>query len=160
MRLIALAGLTALLAGCAGGTRSASPASAEPPRQPPPGGAHFKGPPPAWVETARGSRWLGYSSFCWKTTCADFAVARCGDERHTPTLRLRARELVRFHLGFPPSELALTFFARGHRLQSRRLRPGRTASWRVDRAGVFTLFARVQGGGDASYVACVRLTRI
>ena len=159
MRLIALAALIAFLAGCAGGTRSHPPA-AEPPRQPSPGGTHLQGPPPAWVETARGARWLGYSSFCWQATCADYAQPRCGDERHTPTLRLRARELVRFHLGFSPSELALTFFRRGRPLQPRQLTPRSTASWRVDGGRVFTLFARVRGGADASYVACVRLTPI
>src|SRR5437773_10984712 len=30
------------------------------------------GPPPGWVETHARWSWLAYSSYCWKTTCADY----------------------------------------------------------------------------------------
>jgi hypothetical protein len=79
---------------------------------------------------------------------------RCG-ERHTPTLHLRRGETVRFHLGFRPTEAGLTFFGAKPRFEQHRLERSRTPSWRIERAGAFSLFARVKGG-DASYVACVR----
>jgi hypothetical protein len=158
MRCVTLSLSTLLLAGC-GGSGSLSPrgGGAQPPRQPAPQVGRLKPPPPAWVETSRGSRWLGYSSFCWGTTCADFIAPRCGDARHTPTLRLRRGELIRFHLAFRPTELGLTFFGPKHRLQQDRLPLSRTPRWHVARAGTFSLFARAKGG-DASYVACARLS--
>jgi hypothetical protein len=157
MRFVTLSLLTVLLAGC-GGSASLPPANggAQPPRQPAPQAGRLKPPPPAWVESSRGSRWLGYSSFCWGTTCADFIAPRCGDERHTPTLRLRSGERIRFHLAFTPTELGLTFFGPNHQVRQHRLPLSRTPSWHIARAGTFSLFARAKGG-DASYVACVRL---
>jgi hypothetical protein len=156
MRPIALTVLALFVAATAASARPQASVLGEPPGQPPPAIGNLAAPPPAWVETARGSRWLGYSSFCWGTTCADFSAPRCGDVGHTPTLRLRRGETVRFHLGFLPVELGLTFFGRDSRLKGYRLALRRTAAWHVDQRGVFSLFARAKADGDASYVGCVR----
>jgi hypothetical protein len=145
-----------LVAGC-GASSSSSPApDVRPPSYAAPRTRSIKGPPPAWVETSRGSRWLGYSSFCWGTTCADFIPPRCG-ERHTPTLRVPRGETIRFHLGFTPTDAAVTVFGPSTPRERHHLEPSRTPSWRVETAGAFSLFARIKGG-DASYVACVRFT--
>ncbi len=151
MRLLAFIGLSLVVASFAVAGSEAVPAAA-PPRDPPPTLEKLKEPPPAWVETSRGSRWLGYSSFCWGTTCADFVPPRCGDERHTPTLRLRRGEGVRFHLGFSPSDVGL----RGPDRRQHRFGTTRTPEWRFTNVGTFSLFARSKSRGDASYVACVR----
>ena len=111
-----------------------------------------RGPPPAWVQTARGARWLGYSSFCWGDLCADYFGARCG-HRDTPTVRLTRGEVIRFHLAFAPSAIAIL---RGPRASPERLKPVRNPSWRVGAAGALTLFVRAKKGGGASYTACAR----
>ena len=81
------------------------------PPRPPPTPA---GPPPAWVGTAAGDRWLAYSSFCWSRAggrgagtglCVDYAAPP--RRRDLPTIRLRTGELVRFHLGFRPRSVSL-----------------------------------------------------
>jgi hypothetical protein len=154
MRFAIFSLATLVLVGC-GASGSTPQNGGLSPSQAAPTTGKLKGPPPAWVETARGSRWLGYSSFCWGTSCADFIAPRCG-ERHTPTLRLQRGETVRFHLGFRPTELGVTFFG-ANSGGIDHLPLSRAPTWRVERAGAFSLFARVQGG-DASYVACVRFT--
>lgn len=130
-----------------GGEANAAP-SAAPPKTPTP-----TGPPPAWLETERGSFWLGYSTFCWGGTCADYIAPSC-DERHVPGITVREGEQVTAHLGFEPREVTLTSFpAHGQR----KLEASRTPSWRVDREGAFSLFTGPEeGGGDASYVGCLR----
>jgi uncharacterized cupredoxin-like copper-binding protein len=127
--------------------------AAKPPAGAPPTALSWA-PPPAWVETALGSRWLGYSSFCWVSGCADYAQPRC-DDGHTPTLLLGKGELVIFHLGFAPKDVSLLSFSANRRDE---LAPARTVAWRVTDAGAISLFARAETGGDASYVACVVFT--
>ena len=111
-----------------------------------------RSPPPAWVQTAGGARWLGYSSFCWDGLCADYAGPRCG-HAHTPTLHLTRGEVITFHLAFAPTESGLY---RSLRARTKRLELVRNPSWRVRGAGAFTLFVRPKRGGDASYTGCVR----
>ena len=109
-------------------------------------------PPPAWVTTASGRHPLGYSSYCWRSksagVCADYVAPRCGDG-HTPTVRIRSGETVRFELGFRPSSLSIS--SRGH---TRSLPATQRPRFRVDRAGVTSLFADTAQNGDASYTAC------
>src|SRR5262245_13939955 len=121
LRLFALAIAATALAGCGGegdepGQRASLPTATEAYVGPPPGsapGTTAQTPPSAWVETAAGPRWLGFSTFCRTTgqssTCADDAAPRCGIEG-VPTIPVGAGETLRFHLGFDPSELSLRLF--------------------------------------------------
>jgi hypothetical protein len=106
------------------------------------------GPPPAWIETATGDRWLAFSSFCWKTTCVDFLPPEMRPE--LPRLTVRRGESVRFHLGFVPRAVTVTAGGKTARLAARRI-----ASWRAPKGGIVVVNARGTGG-SASYVA--RLT--
>jgi hypothetical protein len=141
-----------VLAGC-GSAQSSEPAS-EPPAEapakpvgPPPKG----GPPPAWVETAGGSFWLAYSSYCWERTCVDMLAPDARTD--LPRIVVRAGETVRFHLGFRAREAVLRFVASGAAEESVRLDPI-LLGWRAHRGGVVWLFTRpARAGGDASYVA-------
>jgi hypothetical protein len=124
------------------------------PPGPPPTLSGIKPPPPAWAETARGPRWLGYSTFCWRTGCADFILPRCGDRRHTPTIYVRHGESVRFHLGFTPSAVTVRYVGK----RRVRLATSRQPSWAPPTTGAFWLAARGRDGG-ASYAACLRFLR-
>lgn len=152
--MLAVLALASLAAACGdSGSTAAAPGR---PKDPPPRleGVPGSPPPPAWIETERGSRWLGFSSYCWRTACVDFIPPRCGDGR-TPRILLRRGELVRFHLGFRPRELTLDFLEQDGARQLK-LTPSRTATWRAVRGGVASLSARA-GTGSASYVGCFRL---
>jgi hypothetical protein len=127
---------------------------AAPPSGPRPSGPGANGPPPAWLETEGGSFWLGYSTFCWGGTCADYVAPSC-DSEHVPKIAVRRGERVTAHLGFEPREVSLTFFPGGE--SGGQPSGGRNPSWRVERAGAFALFAAPKEGGDASYVACLEL---
>ena len=167
MRSVTLIAVVVLLSACGGGSaqldetsgnRSTSePASeAAPPATPKPTLAGLSdGPPAAWLKTEGGSFWFGYSSYCWKTVCADFIAPSCDDPKHTPAITLRRGEVVTAHLGFEPTELGLSYFSGtgGPPESQEKLEPTRMPSWRVQRDGAFSLFARAQRG-DASYVAC------
>ena len=161
MRLLLLVGLLVLLAGC-GESSERDSAPADPPVAPPATpkptlGGLEDGPPAAWLETEQGSVWLGYSTYCWGTICADFVAPSCGDTEHTPEIAVRRGETMTAHLGFEPTELGLSFpQASGPGVAGpEELEPTRTPSWRADREGAFALFARGRGG-DASYVGCIR----
>jgi hypothetical protein len=133
---------------------SAAAALATPPRadaRPPfPAPDHPDGaPPPAWIETARGQRWLAYSSYCWLTPtrglCADYVDPR----RRTdlPRFVVERGEIVQIYLGFVPTEAFVTV---RNRLVS--TEASRVIDVRVREGGVLIvhLFGR---RGDASYVA-------
>lgn len=157
MKLAMVSIVATLLAGCGTTERASVHTRPQPPAKGPPGtGTSFAPPPPAWVETRHGSRWLGYSSFCWGTTCADLVASRCGDGL-TPDLRVRRNETVRVHLGFDPTELGLTFSTINGPGRQQRVEVSRTPVVRIERSGVFFLFARAKRG-DASYVACALFT--
>ena len=111
--------------------------AATPPADPTPRLPTPTGPPPAWLETDRGSFWLGHSTFCWK--------------EHVPRIAVSRGELVTAHLGFERRELTLTSFPAG---KPERITTGGDPVWRVEREGAFSLFAIAKEGGDASYVAC------
>jgi hypothetical protein len=148
-----VAALVLALAACGGGeARPASPGgpSGAPPERP------GEGPPPAWVETEAGSVWLAYSTYCWGSVCADFVAPSCVGEQAAPRVELRRGETVRFHLGFEPAEVALTFFPEGGEPDGVALDASRAPAWRADRAEAFSLFARADGR-DASYAGCAVL---
>jgi hypothetical protein len=152
--LVAAIGLVILAAGCAGSRRVGPPPN--PPKLPRP---LQPGPPAAWAETKAGSRWLGYSTFCWPdTVCADYGLGRCGDRRHSPLLHVRASESIRFHLGFEPKTVSLYLYGDPHaRPLTQVLDTSRTPNWRVTREGQFVLAAKSKSG-HASYVGCLRFT--
>jgi hypothetical protein len=145
LALVLLAAL--LLAGC--GSSSARPPSAAAP-------TIKNGPPASWLETNAGSRWLGYSSYCWTTRlegnkgtgiCADFLAPKCS-QMSVPKLSVQRGETVRAHLGFQPLEASVD--------HARATLEGTTVNWRVQQAGPFLLFAKAKDG-DASYVGCAVL---
>jgi hypothetical protein len=158
--------LVVLVAGCGGSAKpegastrpSSSPRASQPAPPVPKLTGVSDGPPPAWLETEKGSRWLGYSSYCWRTACVDFIAPRCRNPQRTPRISLGRGERVTAHLGFEPTELGLTLMRRvgATATTQERLRLSREPSWIVRQPGVFSLFARAKGG-DASYVACVVL---
>lgn len=149
-RTCQLASLALLVAACGAAKRAAPPPN--PPRPPLPG------PPPAWAETEAGSRWLGYSTYCWRGGCADYGLPMCPKPRHVPTFRLYDKETVRFHLGFEPREVSLSLYRSGvERPLRQTLEKSRTPSWTVKPAQLVVLFARPKVGGDVSYVACLEV---
>ena len=153
------AAVLAVSGGCGWSGLDSGPESADPrhprePNSPPPEvQPGLTAPPPAWVESERSSRWLGYSSYCWESTCADFVERSC-HSRHVPKIALRRGEVVRFHLGFRPRAVRIAFERPGG--GEKKLEAAQVTSWRVDRAGVVSLSARARDG-DASYIACIRL---
>src|SRR6266536_2573086 len=108
MRLALLLVLTLPLAACGSGSSTSAP-----PKGPPPSGGRGAA-PPAWIETRAGTRWLGYSSYCWNHSegnavahlCADFAAPKC-NQRSVPSLSVDSGERVRAHLGFTPLEASV-----------------------------------------------------
>jgi hypothetical protein len=142
MRLAPLLPLVLFVAACGSSTAS-------PPTSPAPS-AGRAGPPPAWLETKAGSRWLGFSSYCWnrggdEVTCADAAAPKCSQQT-VPKLTVDEGETVRAHLAYTPSKAAV---------DDVRLKvDGRTVSWQIERAGPFVLFAQGPRKNDASYVGC------
>lgn len=103
-------------------------------------------PPPAWLETRGGDRWLAFFSYCWTSTCID---SRPVEQRtDIPRIRVVRGEVVRFHLDFRPSSLTLELGAQRVRLPAQRV-----ASWKVKgRSGVVRIIARTKGL-RAEYVA-------
>jgi hypothetical protein len=132
----------------------AAAATARPPGPAPDSG----GPPAAWIETRSGDRWLAFSSYCWTRRPGPGAPAtgRCVDlippqrRRDLPTIRLRAGELVRFHLGFRPRSVSLNFGRRSFPLSN-----VAAPSWRVAGPGGVGLLFATHARGDASYAARV-----
>jgi hypothetical protein len=145
MRAALLVALALPLAACGSRSHALQPSTPSPSTGRP-------GPPPAWIETKAGSRWLGYSSSCWTVrngnestgSCADFLAPKCG-QPGVPNLQLQAGETVRAHLGYSPTEASVDVSAATLR--------GRIVEWRVTGPGGFTLFTRA-ADGDASYVGC------
>jgi len=145
LRAFVFAAAVLLTTGC-GGT---APKTTEPnePTEPPPKVPGVRAaPPPAWIETRGGARWLAFASYCWSVTCVD---SRPVEQRtDVPRITVVSGEVVRFHLRFQPTELMV-------RLDSTTspLKPERVASWRVHGpSGVADLTARAEPG-SAGYVA-------
>jgi hypothetical protein len=129
-----------------------------PPSEPPPTVGGLEPPPPAWIETSRGRFWLGYSTFCWESGCADFIAPSCSDERDVPKLVVDRGEIVHAHLGFTPRRVSLVEVPGQREIAHRLVPTPEDVVWRVDRAGPFALTATAKrGAGEASYVACIEL---
>ena len=118
------------------------------PKPPPPRvkGPVQNAPPPAWIETKGGDRWLAFSNYCWRTTCLDFIAPALRPE--VPRIRVCRGETVRFHLGFGVRKLAVRVGTRTFPLA-----PSRVASWRVQGAGIAVLEAISTGNFGVDYVA-------
>ena len=161
-RTLLLAFLLALLAGCGETQGGAEPTASVVQSPPPPTagqlpagdppGAPEHGPPAAWVQTAAGPRWLGFSSYCWGTVCADAAAPTCGAP-YVPTLKLERGETVELQLEFLPKSLSLSYLE-SPQPPSLELDTD-LPEWKADRDGAFSVFAQVDGK-DVSYVGCVR----
>jgi hypothetical protein len=147
---------TLLFGSFAGGASDVgeSASIAAPPSSPAPSVWRGVGPPPAWVETERGSFWLGYNGYCWKALCIKGGPTGRGE---LPPVVVRRGEVVRFHLGFRPRRVSLSM-SRG---APRRLEPARTMSWRVERGGFVSLLAYTArgepAGSSAGYFAVFKL---
>ncbi len=132
---------------CAWGAFAAA-AVAAPTADPPDAGS--EAPPAAWVDTPAGDRWLGYSTYCWTTMCADYINPEM--RKDLPKIVVKRGQVVRFELGFAPKTLSLQVGTRTYQLK-----PKQSAAWRVKgKGGVLVLFATAEGG-DASYVAKLRV---
>ena len=134
------------------GERSTEPAVhiSRPTSQPPSLEGLDSPPPPAWVETPRGTEWMAFGSYCWGTECADM---RMPVAEELPAVRVREGQELVFHLGFEPDALHLRVFSVDGQEQryAVELPARRNASWRVRGEGVYGLFTDVDSGGDASY---------
>lgn len=156
VRAALVTALVLLASGCAGTSEVGPPPN--PPKLPP---ALANGPPPAWVETSAGERWLNFSTFCWRSaSCADYELAACKGRFHAPIIDMEEGETVRFHLGFKPKKVTLHLYAGGREDRPKRedLAPSLAPSWRVKRGQEILLSVLPKAGGDASYVACLRFT--
>jgi hypothetical protein len=145
--LIVVAGLFAV------SVSAVSAAPGEPPPKRP-----MAGPPPAWVHTAAGDRWLGYSSYCWKAAhkgvCADYIQVGCaGRKRLRHPVPARVGELVTVHLGFAATGVGVT---EGRKPVAFTV-TGPLVRFRVRRIGLLEVGGRpvADRGNDATYVACL-----
>jgi len=158
--LLSLMVVALVIAGC--GADGESGRSGEPSVSPPapaaPEGPAPKlgmdGPPPAWIETGSGSRWLAYSTYCWKTVCADYMPPRCGS-RHGPVIAVEPGERVTFHLGFEPQSVGLLYIDKNGFQRPIRLEASRATTWQVTRPGAAWLSTTADAGRDANYALCV-----
>ncbi len=140
-----------------GAASLASPARSRPSKPAP----HVRGakvsPPPAWIETASGSYWLAYSSYCWTrgraAVCADF-IPPPRRVKELPRIKHGPGESVRFHLGFKPNTVSIGFFVNGKLGRPTQLAARQDPAWRATVGGVLLLQARTRGS-DASYAAVI-----
>jgi hypothetical protein len=79
----------------------------------------------------------------------------CRTGGDVPEIAVRSGEEVRFHLGFEPNSVVLTFF--GTSVEQEELSASATPAWRVQRDGAIAVFSTADGR-DASYAACLRFT--
>lgn len=129
------------------------------PAGPAPRPATKPAPPPAWLETRRGARWLAYSTWCRREGCVDYPRPRCvGDAARVPTLLVDRGELVRVHLGHrrSPRMVLLTFRGQREHQTPVVLRPRLDAVWRAEQEGAFELLALERRGRTTSYAGCLR----
>ena len=125
-----------------------------PPAAPAPRVKGAAGPPPAWFETRTRSLWLAFSSFCWKTACADYLPPQSRTD--LPVIAVRRGAMVRVHFAFAPRQVHATIFV-GTTLKHVTLRPGRIVTWRPTLTGVVSFDVR-SAAGSASYVVRVRIS--
>jgi hypothetical protein len=128
---------------------AAAACAAAVPKEPPPTVPGVNSaPPPAWIETRAGDRWLAFFDYCWARTCADSRPIE--QRRDIPRLRVARGELVRFHLRFRPSSLRVEHGRKTYVLPAQRV-----AAWRVrGGTGYLKVTARAKPG-RAEYAARV-----
>lgn len=153
MRKLLLVGFvsTALVAGAA---HAAGDWAGRPSSPPPKLGSVTDGPPPAWIESRTRSWWLAYTSFCWKTSCVDFIPPERRED--LALIRVRRGASLRLHLGFTPAKLSVSI-GTGSGTGIRQLQRKRTVTFTPWRSGFVFVSARASTGGDAAYVARIRL---
>jgi hypothetical protein len=143
---VTLTGLAAVMllgAACA----AAKPEAQAKPKTPPPTVPGVRSaPPPAWIETRRGDRWLAFSSYCWTVTCIDSRPLE--DRADIPRIVVTRGETVRFHLGFEPTKLSVKVGSVTYPLKA-----ARVASWRARGTGKFSVVHATKGGFRAEYAA-------
>jgi hypothetical protein len=140
-----------VFAGTPAGAQTADSWPGKPGSPPPSLGAGTKGPPPAWIESKTRSWWLAYSSYCWKTTCADFLPPQGRPD--LPAISVRRGLPLRLHLGFRPRQLSISVNGKQTRLAA-----AQVAQFKPSGSGIVIVSARpAAGGGDASYVARLRV---
>jgi hypothetical protein len=109
------------------------------------------GPPPAWLETRQRSRWMSFSSYCWrsggKAVCVDMQPVQMRTD--LGVLRTVRGERLRLHLAFRPRQAHLTVY-RSLGFKHYRLSPARLMTWRVRAFGVVVLDVK-PAAGTASY---------
>jgi hypothetical protein len=103
-------------------------------------------PPPAWIETRRGDRWLAFSSYCWTNTCIDSRPLE--DRVDIPRIVVSRGERVHFHLDFDPTKLSVKVGTMTYPLAAERV-----ASWRVRGTGTFAVVHAMKDGFRAEYAA-------
>jgi hypothetical protein len=111
------------------------------------------GPPAAWIETRAHSRWLQFSSYCWRRqatrrVCVNMPPVQ--ERVDLGVLRTRTGELLRMHLAFLPREAHLTLY-RGLRFAHYRLPRHQTLTWRARGSGMIALDVEARAG-SASYI--------
>lgn len=151
LRLIVAVALTAAgvaAAGCGADDGAGSPTS-----PPPTITAVDSVPPPAWVETRSGRRWLAFSDFCWFTACIDFRQP--AERNDVPVVRVESGETIRFHLGFEPESVAIQVASARYALKA-----AEVPEWRVRGRGGFATLETTGGKGRAKYLARLRVAAI
>ena len=141
---LALAVAVVVGAGCA------SAATTKPKEPPPTVPGVRSAPPPAWIETRGGDRWLAFTDYCWTFTCVDSRPLE--QRRDIPRIAVPRGEIVRFHLGFRPTKLAVE---QGR--QTYPLKAQREATWRVRGASGLVVLQARKAGLRAAYVARLRI---
>jgi hypothetical protein len=111
------------------------------------------GPRPAWVETQLRSRWLHFSSYCWKRrasrkVCATMPPVQ--ERTDLGVLEARAGNVLRLHLAFRPREAHLTIYNR-LRFRHYRLPRRQILTWRAHGSGIVALDVEA-AAGSASYL--------
>jgi hypothetical protein len=126
-------------------------ASAAPPGPPPHGPR--AGPPPAWIHTAHGDRWLAWSSYCWGGRCADYLPPSCTGRFPAPRIAVRIGERVTIHLRYRAKGMSVS--QAGAPVRATTTATAITVP--VRRLGVLTVSAQRAGalGGGALYAGCL-----
>jgi hypothetical protein len=141
--LIGLVAVMLLGAACA----AAKPDATAKPKTPPPTVPGVRSaPPPAWIETRRGDRWLAFSSYCWTNTCIDSRPLETRTD--IPRIVVSRGETVRFHFDFQPTKLSVKQGSVTYPLKAARVAP-----WRARGTGRFAVVEARKGGLRAEYAA-------
>jgi hypothetical protein len=135
-------------------TALAASAAAAPPRPPPKVGGAPGDPPPAWIEAGGVQKWLAFSSFCWKTTCADFIAPAMRTD--VPSLSVRRGQATTIHFPFLPKRVTVSPVTKNGAGKSVRLAAARTVMWRP-KAGGLAVISVDAAPGDASYLVRIKL---